>query len=343
MSGALPKAVVVVLTWNGHEDTWECLKSLSRIEHPNCEVLLVDNSPLPGPALPVCVECPPVRVIRNDRNLGFAEGNNVGIRYALDFNADYVFLLNNDAIVEPDTLTRLLEVAQGDPQIGILCPTVTSYFDHAKHYVGGKIYWNTGGAVELERSPQGLAQVVETDYAPGCSLLIKAQILKEIALLDPAYFAYFEDVDLSLRCKKAGYRVVVVPEAEVFHKGTMDQFGRKSQDATFYFWRNRVLFMRRHAKARFWPSFLKHYVRKSLERYQIMAQCGEDVTAEAILDACWAGLLGHYGAQRTQAPAWFKGFIRRRLGLVLWLTGWLYFWDYHKAKRQKARQKQPAV
>lgn len=333
----------IVLTRDGVADALECLSSLSRLDCRSCRTLVVDNGSSDSTMGIVRNEFPNVDVIQNGCNLGFSGGNNVGIEYALQHDADYIFLLNNDTAIESNALSQLLQTATNDPQIGILCPTVTSYFNGFKHYVGARIYWDKGVAVEVERSPDGLPLVIDTDYAPGCALLVRSEVVRKIGLLDPAYFAYYEDVDWSVRCKRAGYRVVAVPQARVYHKGTMDQQTRKPPGASFYLWRNRFLFMRRHAGLRHWPPFLKHYIRKSLELYQSLALAGDDESAEAVLDGCWAGMLGRYGSERLQAPARFKQFIRRRLGIALWLTGWLYFWDYHKLKRQEAKELRPSV
>lgn len=338
-----PLTFVIVLSWNNLGDILDCLNSSRSMNYTNYRVVVVDNGSVDATVESVAREFPAAHVIQNGYNLGYAEGNNVGIRFAVQNGAEYIFLLNSDATVESDSLTRLIESAQGDMQIGILCPTITSNFDRTRSYVGAKINLDTGVGVEIERSPEKLPEVLDTDYAPGCALLIKSEVVQEIGLFDPAFFAYYEDVDWSIRCKKAGYRIVAVPGARVYHKGTADQHVRKPPVSTFYYWRNRVLFMRRHARLRQWAPFLKHYIRKSLERYQSFAQAGDQQSAEAVLDGCWAGFLGRYGSERVQAPVRFKRFVQRRLGFALWLTGWLYFWDYHKLKRQGMKELRPSI
>jgi GT2 family glycosyltransferase len=339
MSLSSPSVWIIVLGWNGCQDTVDCLYSLQHLDYPKCNVLFVDNGSTDGTVSAVRAQFPRVRILENGKNLGFAQGNNVGIRYALNHNADYIFLLNNDATVEPDTLARLVEIAESDARIGMLCPTITSYFDRTKHYVGARIFWDAGVGVEIERSTDGLPETLDTDYAPGCALLIKSSVIRQIGLLDPDYFAYFEDVDWSLRCSKAGSRVVVVPKAVAYHKGTMDRMAHKSTVAEFYFKRNQVLFMRKYAKWHHWLPFLRHYIRKSLERFQQWMQAGETDYAWALVDGWWAGIAGKYGAERAQAPSWFRKLVDSRLNLLLWLTGWLYFWDYQKVKRDKSKER----
>ncbi len=338
-----PKIFAIILGWNSRDDTLECLSSFKDHLFPNWQIVLVDNASTDNTVATVRAQFPNVHIIENKCNLGYAEGNNVGIRYALEQDAKYVFLLNNDTIVPPSTLKQLLEVAEANSNIGILCPRIISYHDHSRQYVGARILWENGVGVEIERSPEGLPEFLETDYAPGCALLIRSRVIREIGLLASDFFAYFEDVDWSLRCRQAGYRVVVVPQAAIFHKGTMDQSDRKSATAEFYFRRNQFLFMRKYGRWHHWLPFLKFNLRKSLERFQRLVQEDENEIASALLDGWWAGVTGKFGAQRIHAPAWFKNLVRRQLGLLLWLTGWLYFWEYQKVKRQKAKESQTSA
>lgn len=327
---------IVVLNWNQANDTLECLSSLTNVNCEKTRILVVDNGS--DKRLSVAEMFPWVTLIENPTNLGFAEGNNVGIRYALEQNADYIFLLNNDARAKTETIAHLVAIMEQDPSIGILCPTITSYSNPQRHYVGAKIYWKLGLGLEIERIPEGLPSFLETDYAPGCALLIRADAIRKIGLLDSDYFAYFEDVDWSIRARHAGYRVMVVPQATVLHKGTMDCLEPKTPFATYLFWRNRFLFMRKHGHWYHQPAFAKHMARKSLELYQAAKQNNSPEQAQAFLDGYWAGLIGHYGGTRIQAPKWFSNFVQKNLNTLMSLTAWLYFFEYQKTKRERARE-----
>ena len=333
MRSRSPSVFVIVLSFNTKNDTLECLDSLVRTDYAAYKIILVDNSSTDETVVAVRQTFPSIHIIKNVRNLGFAEGNNVGIGHALECGADYVLLLNDDAVVNPDTIGRLVKVADSDPRIGMLCPTIVSYHDHSREFVGAKLDWPSATAFEIEQPSGDLPDYVATDYAPGCALVVKTSVIKEIGLLDERYFAYYEDTDWSVRANRSGYSVVVVPSAKVRHKGTPDQ-STKSATATYYLWRNRSLFMRKHGRLRNWPSFAKSYVRKSLERIDSHIKNADPENAYAIVDGCWAGITGQYGAQRVQAPRWFKHAVRRRLGFWLWLTGWLYFLDYRRLKRE---------
>lgn len=332
----LPLVQTLILSWNRKQDTIEVIHSLLESDYSSKHIITVDNDSSDGVVSALRKEFPQITVIENSQNLGFAEGNNVGIRYALEQNADYIFLLNNDAIVEPGCLKRLLDVAEANHEIGMVCPTVVSHFNRSITYLGGKIHWAIAAGEEIERSPEGLPEIVDVDYAPGCALLVKTKVIRRIGLLDPRYFAYFEDTDWSARCHQAGYRVVAVPKARVVHKGTMDAGVLKSPLAIFLYRRNQILFVRKHGRWTHWLSFLKHYIRKSLEQCNNYLQSGELDKANAVIDGCWAGLSGHYGSEFVTAPKWLHRQIKSHMPILLWLTGWLYYWDYQKKKRAKA-------
>ena len=318
-SMTLPHVFIIVLSWNNQKHTVECLASLSQLSYPDAKIALVDNGSTDATIATVCRQFPSVHIIENGRNFGFAEGNNVGIRYALEHEADHILLLNNDTVISPDMVSQLVHAAEKDSTIGFVCPSIRSYFDSSKQYIGADINWKSGQGCELERSPEGLPEILDTDYAPGCALLVKSDVVRRIGLLDSAYFAYFEDVDWSLRCRKAGYRVVVVPQAEIQHKGSLDQYQNKSSFAMYYYRRNQFLFMRKYLKWKVWPQFLKNNVRQCLLQLKDAIESNDRNLEEAIIDGWWAGIAGHYGAGRVQAPAWFKKIVSRRVDFFLHL------------------------
>jgi hypothetical protein len=202
-----------------------------------------------------------IHTIENDRNYGFAEGNNIGIRYALEKSRpDYFLLLNNDTVVDPEFLTELVEVGQGDSLIGILGPKV--YFYHQPKIVqsaGGKINWCTGkisllGAHEIDKGQ--FDEIKEVEWVSGCALLIKRQVIETIGLLYAGYFAYFEESEWCSRCKKAGYKIVYVPRARLWHKA-LSTVGKQHGFELYYMTRNQFLFMRRNSTK---PQFLSYFI-----------------------------------------------------------------------------------
>jgi GT2 family glycosyltransferase len=244
-----PKVSIIILNWNGLEDTTECLESLKKITYSNYEVVVVDNGSQGNDAQVLRERFGDyIHVIENDRNYGFAEGNNIGMRYALaNFNPDYILLLNNDTVVNADFLTELVKAAEGDVKIGIAGPKIYSYAEPDKiSFIGGKINWWNVEIPPVNQIDTGqFDELREVDLVIGCALLIKRTLVEEIGLLYPGYFAYYEEAEWCLKCRKAGYRVVYVPTAKLWHKlsstaGKIDGF------SWYYMTRNRFIFMKRN-------------------------------------------------------------------------------------------------
>ena len=247
-----PKVTIIILNWNGKEDTIECRESLKHITYPNYEILLVDNGSTDG-----SVECfreryPGMEIIETGENLGFAEGNNVGIRRAMDEGADYVLLLNNDTVVDPEFLGELVKVAESDLKIGIVGPKIY-YYDYGGRkdviwFAGGKINWWWGIKYHLGRGIPDFGQFNETsnsDFISGCCFLIKSEIIHKIGLLDDIYFCYSEDADWSIRAKKAAYNVIYVPQSIIWHKISKSA-GYGSPLMVYYETRNTILFVKKN-------------------------------------------------------------------------------------------------
>ncbi|RLC67382.1 MAG: glycosyltransferase family 2 protein [Chloroflexi bacterium] len=217
-----PRVAVIVLNWNRREDTLECLRSLERLTYPNYGVIVVDNGSTDGSVEAVQEAFPSLQLLTNAENLGFAGGNNVGIRYALDGEADYVFLLNNDTVVDAALLDELVAAAEADPQIGLVGPKIY-YYDQPDRlwYAGAREQWlrRIPATVGLDELDQGqYDQVRETAFVYGTAMLIRRQALEGIGLFDERFFAYHEDADFCMRARQAGYYCVYNPRGVIWHK-----------------------------------------------------------------------------------------------------------------------------
>jgi GT2 family glycosyltransferase len=217
-----PLVYAVILTWNQQQDTLECLASLLGTEYPNLKILVVDNGSTDGTEKSIRTSFPDVELIINKENLGFVGGNNMGIESALQRDADYVLILNNDTVVAKDLVRRLVTVAESDGQIGVVTPRI--YFHDDKTRI-----WSAGGARPVfmpgikmighgKKNGLAYAQQRDVEFATGCAMLVKAEVFRQVGLFDPAYFIYHEDYDLSERVRGAGYRIVYAPEAKVWHR-----------------------------------------------------------------------------------------------------------------------------
>jgi GT2 family glycosyltransferase len=213
---------IVILTFNNSQDTGECLDSLAGLAYPDFAVTVVDNGSCDGSLERLRRDYPQVTFIRNEENLGFSAGNNVGIRHALQAGADLIWLLNNDTVVHPAALSRLVEAAEAAPRAGILGSKVYFYSEPERvHFAGGRVKKSLGRGIHLgmdglDDGREGPA--VESDFVTGASLAVRAEMIRQVGLLDPGFFLYLEDLDWCLRARRAGWRVLYVPSSRIWHK-----------------------------------------------------------------------------------------------------------------------------
>lgn len=230
-----PKVFILILHYGEQEDTLECLNSLKRLDYPNFEVLAVDNDP--NHRLGNLNFSYKITKLTNKENLGFSGGNNTGIKYALDNGADYVLLLNNDTIIEPEFLKKLVEAGEKDEKIGILGPIIYKCGTDEIHFAGGKISWLYNEAKHVPGA---------NDYITGACFLIKRKVIEKIGLMPEDYFLYFEDAEWCLKARKAGFECRVVSKARIGHK-----VSKNTQEYSFsyvyYHYRNGLLLAKRNA------------------------------------------------------------------------------------------------
>ena len=227
-----PLVSIVILNWNRPLDTVACLESLATITYENRHLIVVDNGSTDGSPEQILAAVSGVELLVNSRNLGFAGGANVGIARSMELGAEYVLLLNNDTVVAPDFLEPLVAVCKGAPCVGIAGPKV--------YYYGTRQVFSNGGwprralplvvrlAAPLGREdPEDVEHEPsqEVDYIWGQAMLIRREVLERIGMFDPAFFMYYEDCDLCLRAVRAGFHVVYVPQARVWHRVALSTHG----------------------------------------------------------------------------------------------------------------------
>lgn len=262
-----PKVSIIILNWNGWKDTIECLESLKNIDYPNYEIIVVDNNSRDDSAKKlkeyINSDGRQIVFITNENNLGFAGGNNVGIKYVLEkskIDNEYILLLNNDTIVDPQFLSYLIKIGESDERIGILGPLIY-YYDEPKRiqFGGGKIkkFMTRGVHIGLNEIDQGQFSDIDyniVDYYTGCALMIKKEVIDKIGLMPEDYFLYYEDVDWNLKAKKAGYLSVIIPKSKIWHKVSRSA-KQDSPSYIYYHSRNGLLLAKRNA-----PFFIRQTV-----------------------------------------------------------------------------------
>lgn len=241
-----PKIIIIIVNWNGRRDTIECLESVLEIDYPNFEVIVVDNGSRDDSVQVIQKAFPDVTLLETGENLGFAGGNNVGIRYALENAADYLFLLNNDTIVDPQILNSFIDALTHIGKETILGAKIYYFSEQKRIWYAGSRWLKE--ISRFEHLGQGCIDdgtefnaLSETDYACGCALFVSAGLLNRIGLLDEKYYLTFEETDLCCRARKAGYKSYFVPEAKVWHKVSISFGGENSPLFHYFLARNRLL------------------------------------------------------------------------------------------------------
>jgi len=296
-----PRVAVVVLNWNGCEDTLACLASVSLVCYRPLDVILVDNGSTDGSVEAVRASFPGVTVLETGENLGFAEGNNVGLRHALALGADYVLLLNNDTEVAPDFLSVLVDAVEATPQAGVAGPTIY-YFDRPKTIwsAGGAIDWRRGNSrmMGLDEVDEGQYDTVrEVDFVTGCALLARREVLEGAGMLDSRFFMYYEETEWCVRAARAGYKILYVPQAHVWHK-IKPVRQAASPRVHYYVTRNRLLFLR-STRAGVWAwihTLLAEYLRTLVSWTVRPRWRGQSAQRRAMIEAIADFFLGRFGA-----------------------------------------------
>lgn len=273
----MKKVSLIILNWNGWQMTLACLKSLCLVQTNSfiLEILIVDNGSTDESLDKINnwilensrdLRSIEFKIIKNKINLGFAQGNNVGIKESLKNKADFVCLLNNDTRVGPNFLKELVKVLETDEKAGMAGGKI--YFEkgyefHKDRYKKeelGKAIWYAGGVIDWNNvytTHRGVDevdlgqynQVTETDFVNGCLCLIKKEVFEKIGFFDPRYYLYFEDADLSMRAKKAGFKLLFCPNSQIWHLNSGSS-GSGSGLHDYFTTRNRMLFGMKFAPIR---------------------------------------------------------------------------------------------
>lgn len=240
---------IIIVNYKNTEITADCVRSIRKSSFRDFQVIIVDNESTPEGLAKLRETCPDSIIIPEEENIGFAEGNNAGIRYALQSGSQMILLLNNDTVVDENMLLNLVETAQRNPKIGV---------------VGAKIFyhdspntlWFAGGSLNIHKglaTHDGLKQTdrsefcfeKETDFVTGCCLLTKRDVIEKIGALESRFFLYYEDSDFCVRARKAGYLIIYQPKAFLFHKVSKSV----EWDSPIYIYfnlRNKILFVLKH-------------------------------------------------------------------------------------------------
>ncbi len=258
-----PSVWIIVLNWNGWADTLACLTSLRQLCYPGSRIVVVDNGSTDDSVATLRQVASPteVEIIESGRNLGYAGGNNLGIRYALERGADFILVLNNDTMVDPMLLDDLVSAADRHPEAGCFGPWIF-YMDDPDRLWFTRTEWAPAAAAFTASDKGRLAseltrESTSTEYVCGAALFFRADVARQIGLLDERFFLVYEDSDWCFRARRAGFECVTVPSARVWHKiGT--SFGSEASPLRTYFSaRNKLLWAEKNVSRREWWRILR--------------------------------------------------------------------------------------
>ncbi len=275
----MKKVFIVILNWNRADETMECVTSLDKCQMSNvkCQIIIVDN----GSVEKLKIKNEKLKIIENKENLGFAEGNNVGVRYALENDADYLMILNNDTLVEKNLIINFLEATEKYKDVGIFSPKI--YFApgfefHKNRYKAsdlGRVIWSAGGNIDWNNVYGNNLGVDEVDlgqfdkpkiidFAPGTCMFIRRNVFEKLGLFDEKYFLYYEDVDFCVKAAKLGFRSIYWPKSIIWHKvAGSSAIGSDLND--YFITRNRLLFGSHYASLRTKFALLRESVKLLLK------------------------------------------------------------------------------
>lgn len=297
-----PKIYVIILHWKNILCLTECLESLNKVTYDNIEVIIVNNGSddLSGINKHLKLK---MQTLKSPSNVGFARGNNLGIKEALKNQADYILLLNDDTVVSHDFLSILVDAGESNPDAGMLGPKIYYFDEPRKIWFAGASFdprtcmITTPGSDRIDEGES--FKPMTSDYLTGCALLIKRQTIEQIGLLDERFFLYWEDVDWGFRSRKAGFRNLVVPASRILHKASFSTGGTDSPLKAYHKTRSHLLFAQSYAskaKMRLLAGFIRGIA------WLLLKSSDADRIKKA--RAYLAAIMDHYSGKTGEGPCW---------------------------------------
>lgn len=286
--------------WNQLEETIKCLESTQSLDYPNFHVLLVDNGSIDNSSIIAHHYFPDTSVLDNGKNLGYAGGNNAGIKLCIEREFDYILVLNNDTILDSSSLTLMVNDLEEHENAAAAAPKIFFYDSPSTiYYAGGLVsgVWHTVHKGYGEEDRSEFSEDAETDWLTGCAILFRRAALESVGLFEPRFFVLCEDADWSTRATRVGYKLRYVSNAKVWHKGSRSFGAQFSPTYMYYYTRNRLLWIERNFPWRQKRWIYRLALRESFT-HPILHDAGlSPIEKSKLRRAIWQGIFD-YGARR---------------------------------------------
>ena len=285
-----PKIAAIILNTNKKLDTLECLGSLEACQYPNLSIFVLDNASSDGSNEAIREQFPNVEIIPIINNKGYAGNNNVGIQHVIAQKPDWIFILNEDIVLDKNALNLMMASVSKLPQVGIIGPLVFHHSEPNFIQSAGGMLDKNWDSIHLGQNELFINQFnapSEVDWISGCAIGVRLEALEKAGLIDERFFYYFEETEWCLRIRSYGWKTYMIPEAHIWHKGVQRDY-QPSPNVTYYATRNRLLMFKiHHPPFRIWISTSMFFIRtlfswtiKSKWRYK-----------RANRDAMWQGII----------------------------------------------------
>lgn len=237
----LPKIGIILVNYNGARDTLQCVRSIQQSTYTNYKIYIIDNNSINEDYALLQQLQEDIQLIKLNENLGFSGGNNFGMRFAIDDSCEYILLLNNDTVIENNTLSHMVKIINNNNNIGILGCRIHYYSNKDLiWFAGGNLVKYMGTAKHVVKMQNGLKYVT---FLTGCCMMIPKKVIESLGSLSEDYFLYFEDTDFCSKVTNSGWKLAVDLDAVVYHK--VSSSTKEYSDLYFYYnTRNRFLFIK---------------------------------------------------------------------------------------------------
>lgn len=281
-----PLVQIIILNWNGKTDTLECLRSLHSLQYKNFGITVVDNGSIDGSVEAIRTEFEHICIIETGENLGFAGGNNTGIKHALQQGADYVLVLNNDTYVDDLLLDRLVISSREYSDAVMLGPAILFADTDSQLWFAGAKWSNDKFCFDFPLQEQNASKMgmepYDTEYICGAAMFFHRSIPEKLGLMDERFFLVWEESDWCFRLRRAGIKCLIVPEAKIWHKIGASFGSESSPLRVYYSYRNRLLWSEKNLGYIEWFKVVRHSLRPFFPKCAVSAQNNVNFTRKLV-------------------------------------------------------------